>query len=61
MQNVLGEYPGAFPGLDSAPRQDVPHTLPHVAVAMTPIVLFTQPEVEGQHLARLLFEPVMAW
>jgi hypothetical protein len=60
MQKVLGEYPSALPGLDSSPRQDVPHTLPHVAVAMTPMVVFTQPEVAGQHLARLLGEPVIA-
>ena len=105
IQKVLGEYPSAFPGFDSCPRQDVPQTLPHVAVAMTPMVPLTQPLwrgkkgtrrgedknginfsgnfvaywlaliistsmiklrtkskylVEGQHFARLLFDPVMA-
>ena len=100
IQKVLGEYPSAFPGFDSSPRQDVPQTLPHVAVAMTPMVPLTHPLwkefkkgtwrgedengcklagifvalirstikkrmrstylVEGQHFARLLFDPVMA-
>lgn len=43
IQKVLGEYPSAFPGFDSSPRQDVPQTLPHVAVAMTPMVPLMHP------------------